>query len=138
MGSLFKIILVGTTMATARTAPRTRAAQTLLGPRGPTHPLHQPTRAREGALNNYTLVCSSNAAHWCTTRDGGRAERCGAARARQEACGRKEECGVPSVVAIGPSGGRGAPSGRWALPLKHNIDSMPDKPNGVLDGRASN
>ena len=137
MGSLFTIILAGATMATTRTAPRTRAAPTPLGPRGPSHPLHQPARAREGALNTYTTVCSSNAAHWFITRNGGCTERCGAARASQEACGRKEECGVPSVVAIGPFGGRGAPSGGWALTPTHTFNSRLKTSGGALGGRVA-
>ena len=55
----------------------------------------------------------------------------------QEACGSGERRGVPSVAAIGPSGGRGVPSGRWALALIHTHDSKLEKTVDVLDGRVA-
>ena len=42
--------------------------------------------------------------------------------------------GVPSVAAIGPFGGRGVPSGRWALTLIHSLDSKLGAAVDVLDG----
>ena len=137
MGPLFKIMLAGATLSTTRTAPRTRAAATLLGPRGPTHPLHKPARAREDAQNVYTPVCSSHAAHWSTSKDGGYTQRCGAAGATQEACRSGEWSGVPSVAAIGPFGGRGVPSGGWALTLTHTLDSNLGTATEVIDGRVA-
>ena len=55
----------------------------------------------------------------------------------QEACKRGMWCGVPSVAAIGPFGGRGAPSGRWALTLTHTMDSNLGTTVEVVDGEVA-
>ena len=82
-------------------------------------------------------MCSPHAAHWTTTRYAGHARGCGAAEATQEACRSGERCGVPSVAAIGPFGGRGVPSGRWALTLSHSLDNRLETADEVLEGRAA-
>ena len=136
MGSLFMFMLAEATLRTDGTVPRTRAAHTPMGPGGPTYPLLLPTSTREGALNLYIPVCSIHAAHWTTTRYAGHTRGCGAAEATQEACRSGERCGVPSVAAIGPFGGRGVPSGRWALTLSHSLDNRLETTDEVLEGRA--
>ena len=137
MGSLFKFMLAGAMLPTDGTVLRTRAARAPMGPRGPTHPLPQPTSTREGALNLYLPVCSIHAAHWTTTRYAGHTRGCGAAEATQEACRSGEWCGVPSVAAIGPFGGRGVPSGRWALTLSHSLDNGLEAAVEVPESRAA-
>ena len=134
MESIFKIMLAGATLPTTGTAPRTSAAPIPMGPGDPTHPLLQHTSSREGALNNYKPVCSSHAAHWKTTKSADCTRGCGAVGALQEACRRGMWCGVPSVVAIGPFGGRGVPSGRWALTLTHTMNSNLGTAVEVIDG----
>ena len=47
-------------------------------------------------------------------------------------------CGVPSVAAIGPFGGRGVPSGGWALTLTHTLDSNLGTAIEVIDGKVAN
>ena len=136
MGSLFKFMLAGATLPTGGTVPRTRAAHAPMGPSGPAHPLLQPISSREGALSLYLPVCSSHAAHWTTTRYAGHTRGRGAAEAMQEACRSGEWCGVPSVAAIGPFGGRGVPSGRWALTLSHSLDNRLETTVEVLEDRA--
>ena len=113
METIFKIMLAAATLATRTTGPRTCATNTVLEPRSPDYSGPATTSwAREGALADSKQVCSSHAAHNTTTTDVSYSWRSGAAEVRRSNEGRTEGCGVPSVVATGPFGGRGVPSGR--------------------------
>ena len=131
------IMLAGAMLATTGTGPRACATTAPSGPQGPTHPVHTTTSTLEDAQDAYRPVCSSHAAHWSTAVKDGRTTRCGAVRAALKDSGGLEERGVPSVVAIGPYGGRGSPSGGWALSLIHTHDCKLVMTDEVLDGRVA-
>ena len=123
METIFRIMLAAATLATATTGPRTCATNTPLRPRCPVYPGHMTTWAREGALVSDKHVCSSHAAHNTTTDMESRLGRSQAKEEERRAKGGSVGCGVPSFVATGPIGGRGAPSGRWALTQQHNANN---------------
>ena len=82
-------------------------------------------------------LASSHAAHWTTTRITGCTRGCGVTEAVQEACKSGVRGEVPSVVAIGPFGGRGDPSGRWALTPRHTPSSKLETADEAIEGRAA-
>ena len=120
------IMLALATLSTTTTAPRTRATTTSLGPRSSTLWGPTTTWGQEGAVDSYNNEHGIHAAPQQHGSESGRqAAEAGLGQAesvRSSACGCEGAGTVPSGVAIGPTGGRGASPLGGALTLKHKME----------------
>ena len=126
METTLMIMLALATLSTTTTAPRTRATTTSLGPRSSTLWGPTTTWGQEGAVDSYKNEHGIHAAPQQHGSESGRqAAEAGLGQAesvRSSACGCEGAGTVPSGVAIGPTGGRGASPLGGALTLKHKME----------------